>query len=344
MTGVHDVYLHLPKWLTDSTKDNVPTKLTVVFFLTGNPALIGYYDEFLQLLAQGSGRDAVIAGASLAGFEAKTQSPSSDLAKELLHPPNFEQKPIYDLHDQIRLCDQRLNHLISRIGNDYAMENMPVVVVLVGHSLGTYIALELVNRHIRASNEGKVAHYTIRATVLLTATIYDLSKSSSGRIATPILSNVPFFPALLQVLSSTLTSTLPVSWLRAVVSKITGMSGHGLDVTAQFLRRPGAVRQALYLAKCELDEIGEDKWSAEIWGASVDSKVEPDSTQTTAPKHFILFAVEDHWVANETRKVIEKKSGSNVKIVVDEKVVHAWCIAQSKYVADIVNGWLQEVL
>lgn len=342
MTDIHDVILNLPSWLTRPQERKQPEKLTIIFFITGNPALIGYYDQFLQLLASDAAKDAVIAGASLAGFESDATH-GSDLVQEFRRPPGFELKSIYDLQDQISLCEQRLHHLITKLRDQYSLGNFSVDVILIGHSLGTYIALELLNRHFHSYTKLGSYSYTITATMLLTATIYNLSASSSGRIAAPLLGNIPFFPALVQILSSTLTNTLPTSYLKAVISKITGMSGHGLDVTARFLQTPGAVKEALHLAKCELAEIGEDRWVEEIWDATSDSGIDKQP-QWRAPKHFILFAGEDHWVANETREVIKKKLGKRIKVMVDEKVVHAWCLAQSEYVAEIVNCWLWEVL
>jgi len=145
-----------------------------------------------------------------------------------------------------------------------------------------------------------------------------------------------------------------------------------LEATVAFLRVPGAVKQALHMARSEMAEIGRQEWREEVWGASGGS----DEAHSTglwqgsadagdsshintsakdricwkAPKHYFLFAKQDHWVADATRDSIVKAMGARATIVVDEPeqgekgLVHAWCLDQSEMVANIVDGWLKEVI
>ena len=394
---MRDVILHLPQWLTNAKDATSPpfksaSNLTLIYFITGNPGLIAYYSTFLKLLAEGAGKNAIVAGASLGGFEVSGLNASvNTLENELLHPPLFSRQSLYDLQGQVNLTYERLTALVSNIKTTYPVastDGNPIQVILIGHSVGAYIALQLVHRqhalHTSQRYDWK-PDATITATMLLTPTIQDIANSTSGKLATPLLSNIPFFPALLQLGASALTSTIPISWLRSLVSRITGMrsGSDALNATVQFLRTPGAVNQALYMAGCEMREIGREEWKDEVWGAAVTEQTEAltqdgterlqsdgekegsvadaeskrpeavvtaqsrNSAQWTAPKHYFLFAMEDHWVADETREAIVQAVGGRAKVVIgeprgDEKgLVHAWCLEQSELVAETVNSWLR---
>jgi len=395
---MRNVIIHVPEWLTNTNNDptaaqRAPSELTVIYFITGNPGLIGYYESFLKLLTEGTGRNSVVAGASLGGFEiSQTTTADHSLENELLYPPLFTRKPVYDLQDQIDLTHERLRSLIHNLHVAYPnTRDLPVQVALLGHSVGAYIALEVV----RLQHSGHTSHhyasppdFTISATMLLTPTIIDIAQSPSGRLATPMLSNVPFFPALIQAGAGALAGTIPLSWLMGLVSRVTGMKqgSGGLEATVQFLRMAGAVKQALSLARCEMAEIGGTEWKEEVWGVSKESfgnelqgtqhldgdaeegdnkHIDADVTTSSggieetqarkevawkAPKHYFLFAKQDHWVADATRDAIVEAMGSRATIVVDEPergekgLVHAWCLEQNGMVAEIVNGWLEEVL
>lgn len=395
---MRDVIIHVPEWLTNTNNDpsaapRVPSKLTILYFITGNPGLIGYYESFLKLLAEGTGRDSIVAGASLGGFEtSQTTTADHRLENELLYPPLFTRKPVYDLQDQVDLTHERLGSLIHNLyGAHPKIRDLPVQVILLGHSVGAYIALELVRLQHSAHtsyHHASLPNYTTTITMLLTPTIIDIAQSPSGRLATPMLSNVPFLPTLIQAGAGALAGTMPLSWLRGLVSRVTGMKqgSGGLEATVQFLRTAGAVKQALFLARCEMAEIGRTEWREEVWGVSKegfgdelqgtqnqdwdaekgeDAHIDADVTTSSggievmqarrevawkAPKHYFLFAKQDHWIADATRDAIVEAMGSRAKIVVDaperggKGLVHAWCLEQNEVVAEIVNGWLEEVL
>ena len=361
--NTEDVILKLPAWLNRSTVVKSRTSLTLIFFITGNPGLISYYKTFLDLIWKGVANDAIVAGVSLAGFErnVKSNDALSRVEDELLRPPGFVQKPIYDLKDQVHIAYARLGNLVNNVKQEYEnTAELPCTVILMGHSVGAYIALEIVRLHYASLGSVPILPFHITATMLLTPTIYDISKSPSGRIATPILSNIPFFPGLVQLGASSLVSVMPTNKLKSIISTITGMpTGNALDSTTAFLQTPGAVRQALFMAKHEMLEIGEDRWTNDVWGTSTVTKTDlvqtsvdgeisatNDAPKWQAPRHFFLFAREDHWVADATRETIIGQMQSQAQMVVDHDgklgIAHAWCIKQNEAVANIVGQWLRE--
>lgn len=145
-----------------------------------------------------------------------------------------------------------------------------------------------------------------------------------------------------------------------------------VDVTASFLERGGAVRQALDMAGWEMREIGVGRWEEAIWGVvkgdeeedvgegkengrkgGKGSTEDDGNASGTAgvpwkpPLHHFLFAKEDHWVADDTRETIISSMNGRAKILVDDgelRLVHAWCLEQSEMVAGIVGDWVEEVV
>lgn len=312
----------------------------------------------------------------------------------LAYPATFTEKGVYGLRDQIALCYARVEALVRYTYEAYgwggsehgereggepvgSQETRKVNVVLMGHSVGAYIALEIVRMHYqrRCSSGIKAKHETsseggsaesdvqfdIVSAVLLTPTIINIAHSSSGKIATPLLSYFPFFPWVVQLASSGLTNLVSRQKLNWLVRRVTGMKDESsaLEATVGFLRKNGCVRQALYLAGDEMSEIGKGQWGREVWGV-LKPEYEDKNECWKAPKLYFWFARTDHWVANVTREEIvriSRESSADDKTVAasshgrpdilidqDEGLVHAWCIEQSVMVARRVRIWLEQSL
>jgi pimeloyl-ACP methyl ester carboxylesterase len=347
-----------------------PPPTTVIFFITGNPGLIAYYHSFLGLLAEDrrkKEKDVVISGFSLGGFEVdiddgrEGEAPNEGdreeseqvrrrrLTRELLYPDNYTSHHssrhgndrLYTLAEQIQLCHARLEHLVQRLGDstagtderqsDATRPNPPVKVILMGHSVGAYIALEMVRLWHESPSpltKSDTVGWHISSCVLLTPTIVDIHVSPSGRLATPILTSIPVFstylPAVAQMLlNSVLLKGFPPKWLESLVQRLTGMPADspGLSSTMAFLRSKTGVKQALFMASAEMKEIRADRWGEEVWGVmqdvvdnnrqeggSVDANV--NDKYGEAPRLFFWFAKSDHWVADRTREqVLQARAG-----------------------------------
>ena len=395
-----DLFLHIP---SRQSQDRNREELRIISFITGNPGLIGYYHLFLSSLADSEeARDCVIYGASLGGFEVsapgepENRDDAGDGGQErdgdiegLLFPKNTggrQDGKMWGLREQVELCMARLDELVKRLEEG----NVPtrVKVVLMGHSVGAWIALEMI-KSLNSRREGSERYETatnargnkepgggygtdekrkerehlpaweVEAAILLTPTIVDLHLSNSGRVAAPLLGNVPYLPEVLQFGASGLRWVIGEQWLRWVLSKATGMQkgdGCGLDTTVNFWMSKTGVQQSLSLARDELRIIREDNWGEEVWGALEDGTGEMEDQvmeagaiqeRSTSPLLYFLFADKDHWVADETRKEIlrarARDNGRNRFVVDEAGVQHAWCLRQNRKVADRVKGWLREI-
>ncbi|KAJ5322774.1 hypothetical protein N7452_011063 [Penicillium brevicompactum] len=293
---------------------------TTIFFISGNPGLISYYHPFLSLLAKYLTNETSfrIHGSSLGGFEIGQESP-----KDL------------DLEDQIQFVQGNLKTLMnngstaSKSDDVQSNDNARQKVILIGHSVGAYMAMEILNRHRDQS-------FDIIGGIMLFPTLMDIAASPSGQKLSTLLSIIPRLALVVSLFARLLTFILPVSVLRAVVRVVMNdPPSHALDTTCSFLRSRGGVRQALHMAADEMRTITSDKWGDDIWGAH-----EP------VAKLFFYFGRNDHWVAEKTRDEIVKRGekGGPTMVVCEEGLPHAFCLKHSDTMAKKVATMVGEIV
>ena len=239
--------------LSYSTTPNAQQSSCLVYFITGNPGLIGYYEPFLSTLASLLSDSAVgyeISGTSLAGFEALSSDQDST-SSELGPPP-------YSLRQQIEITERRIAALARRHAQSVSGGGLPPVI-LIGHSVGAYILLQVLRRHCQREPR----HLRIIGGILLFPTVTHIAKSPSGvRLTVGILfhtsphqliSPQPFLrlPSLapsISIIVRGLLFLLPDAALRGLVRLVTGFPEHAISSTVVFLRSKTGVLQSLYVS------------------------------------------------------------------------------------------------
>lgn len=319
-----------------------PTSRTtyILYFIPGNPGLISYYTTFLshllKLLTSNPTPPSIeIHGRSLSGFE--------------VHPTTQRDGP-YTVDQQIAHSEADVRRIVRDARRQG--EGKDVKVILMGHSLGTYMVLELVRR--LRKDEDKEDGVIVAGGVCLFATVMELAKSDSGVKARGVLS-LPYFPLMVSIIAKLLFSFLPLGFLAWLIGTLMSFPPDGARVTASFIQSRDGVRQALFMANDEMTAISTDKWGEEVWGAmaAVGGKGESRSRLK------FLFAEKDHWLSDKTRdelirlrgrkKVVEimgKAEAWKPEMYVDatEGWVHGFCIKQSVSVAEKVKGWVEEII
>ncbi|PBP22738.1 hypothetical protein BUE80_DR006409 [Diplocarpon rosae] len=301
----------------------------LIYYITGNPGLIGYYNIFLQSLHPllGASDPQVIYhihGQSLAGF---------------VDVPSDTRTTPYSLEEQIVFALSTLQS--QRIPSGPQEGQHYQNVILIGHSVGSYILLELIKRL------GKSSPVKIKAGILLFPTITHIAKSPSGvRLST--LFRIPNFPKKVEAVGKALIVLAPGNALRWLVGFVARMPREAAEVTTLFLRSRMGVWQALHMAKDEMDVITEDRWDDDIWGAEHEDLV----TQSEAPKLIFYFGQNDHWVADHTRDALiaarsrqegATKSSKPVMLIDNSGIPHGFCIRHSETVAEKVGLWINEL-
>lgn len=158
---------------------------TTIFFITGNPGLIGYYHTFLSLLVttlaplEERGQRWRVFGRSLAGFDVDSSTGS--------RRGTGNGDGCYDLEDQINF----VQHTLDGLMREPAQEESPPQrekqkVILIGHSVGSYIAMEILRRHRERSAQppggpGADCNFDIIGGIMLFPTIVDIAASPSGQ-------------------------------------------------------------------------------------------------------------------------------------------------------------------
>lgn len=199
---------------------------TTVFFVSGNPGLIGYYHPFLSSLAQnlvdgsqpqtetsGTTKNTSfqIYGCSLGGFEIPSTDTKNGSVKTAKNGGHSAKKQLYDLEDQIRFVHRKLvdlMHVNNTSTNDASGEqksgsssSTPAPkrkVILIGHSVGAYIAMEILRRHREgipdienlssdfgtatgSADSSSSNSFDIIGGVMLFPTVKDIAHSPSGQ-------------------------------------------------------------------------------------------------------------------------------------------------------------------
>jgi len=250
-----------------------------LFYLVGNPGCIAYYHSFLTLLQEKA--LSANGGISLSIY-GETYPNYSDERK-------LATSPILGLRELIAYnCERLLGY--ARAQQSANGTDEPIKIILSGHSLGTYIGLEVL-RWWQEAGSGSPAQKAINIVgyLGLWCTVTWISKSSSGQIAKRAF-NIPYFLPGFCTLVEYLISPLPRSILFPLVSWFTGFPEDSAKVTYDFLKAKQGVRQALYLAHDEMNEINEDRWSDEIWGTAAKGR--------RGPKLVFHFGAVDHWVSS----------------------------------------------
>lgn len=146
----------------------------IIYFITGNPGLIEYYRTFLThiygLLTQSSPSSTSfhVFGRSLSGFEASTEEIGGDA-------------PPFSLQEQISRSQGVLEELVHRVKKEDGVGD--VRVILMGHSVGSFILLEL-TRRIREKVKQEEESMRIVGGICLFPTVMHIAKSDSGKKAT----------------------------------------------------------------------------------------------------------------------------------------------------------------
>jgi pimeloyl-ACP methyl ester carboxylesterase len=188
------IHLHNP--FTPAHISSTQTHRYLIFILTGNPGLIEYYRPFMtrlfahlctqQAAAPPNTVEFHVYGQSLKGFEIAGGMSSAAYRRGRWFRP-------FGLGEQVEWAEEKLCEAVRAVGKGVGGEkkngeSLPMRVILVGHSVGAYILLELVRRHRERLErkrkglvvDGMVIEPNIVGGICLFPTIMDINKSVKG--------------------------------------------------------------------------------------------------------------------------------------------------------------------
>ena len=338
---------------SDNEAGNQRRRRSLIFFIPGNPGLVDYYIPYLSTLRNllnetetrtGYTRLFDIYGQNLIGFaDADHDHPFGSTGSTAGPAPTAP----FSLEDQIRHFYDRVVHLNSSPileSNNESNTSPYDEVIIMGHSVGAYISLEVCHRHhlflkdqektnVSTSSASQRRSLNLKAGILLFPAVSHLAKSSNGQKLN-MIRQTPFLDRHAHHIAKRFVDLFPSFILEGIVRRVLGFSPHGAAVTTRFLTSRDGIWQAIHLGKDELGTITEEKWAEEMWEAA--DEVNDDEVD----KFYFYFGEKDHWVADESRdefiaarQAKKKDSGgrkeSRTRIVVDEnKIPHAFCIRE----------------
>ncbi|KAK2749821.1 hypothetical protein FQN57_005235 [Myotisia sp. PD_48] len=446
-------YITQNEFLNISGDSALSPDSTLIYFIPGNPGLLGYYQLFLSLLSsnltseqdstsdvleptrvdsrtypppplasdynirtetkrkrennenneQGEDRPShashnefnfVVRGRSLGGFEVPEAKDATSIgektrAKRRKTGEKTAKKQLYDLNEEIAFMERDFETFAQdwreAVQEKHGMQQKPRArVIMIGHSVGTYITMEIMRRRREKIKIGDKMHFDTRPSshesevdgewteeddrrlynyddgidviggIMLFPTVVDIAKSPSGRILT-MLQNIPYLPLTASLLARILVSILPHSVLSRVVSCVMkSPRKEAVDVTIAMLRNPSIIRQALHLAEDEMRNIGADKWTDEIWGLRGTSEVSNQQSNRLA-KLIFYFGRDDHWVAEQTREEIIRsrkpkttpdglRGHGPMMMVCDDGIMHGFCIGHNELMAKKTGRFIRNIL
>lgn len=307
-----------PSIALPSSKTKGIKRHALIYYVCGNPGLIEFYADFFNnlrgLLDKSEGETAYdIYGRNLLGF-------SDDD-----HEPFGHGNEPFDLNGQI---EGIYNDVASkRVDQDQAYD----FVILMGHSVGSYICVEVFHRHMK--NPSRAPHLNLKYGFLLFPTLTHIGQSPSGARVELVRSHLPILDTAAHTLASLVLSLFTLGALRWIVANVLGFTAQTADVTARWLKSRDGVLQAIHLGKSELATIREEAWEEELWEVA---EGQDDGTDT--PKFFMLYGKSDHWVADHLRDefVARRREhgerGGRTRIEIDEgDLPHAFCTRESEF-------------
>ncbi|XP_069829215.1 lipid droplet-associated hydrolase isoform X2 [Dendropsophus ebraccatus] len=282
------------------TSDEAPPKL-LFFIIPGNPGVVGFYKTFMQSLYCGLNGKYPVWAISHAGL--CTPPRGMDMTDE----NNHQIDDVYGLNGQI---EHKLYFLKQNVPAD-------IKLVLIGHSIGCYIILEMMKR----SPELKVFK-----SILLFPTIERMAQTPQGRVMAPLLCSlryVVYMPMYLISLLPDFMKTFLVKFaLRSIKSVDETVVGASLN-----LFKMECAANAMYMGSQEMVEVLER---------------DNDTIKQHLNKLIFYYGATDNWCPVQYYEDIRKDFPKGNIWLCDKGYRHAFVLDSSKEVASLVINWMNK--
>jgi pimeloyl-ACP methyl ester carboxylesterase len=249
----------------------------VVYMLPGNPCIMTYYQPFLSTLF-------TLLNEALAPlhFAAHVGGYTPPGFRLLPGPIDGVALPA-SLQAQIGYAEQLIEGAVNKhvLSENGSANTIRPKVILVAHSIGTYMTLEILRRYKDGHN--RLSQIDIIGAVLLCPTVVNITGSKNDEkanvcylfnnhlyhrlITVQFFTRISAFPTLLGALVKILTFMIPLSVIAWIARVFARVPAHVAQAFAEFLKGPCAVQQTLHLLGDSCRDIKEDTWTENLWGS-----------------------------------------------------------------------------
>ncbi|KEH24203.1 alpha/beta hydrolase family protein [Medicago truncatula] len=224
---------------------------------------------------------------------------------------DWEHGRLFSLQDQI-------DHKIDFIKEE--LQNIEIPIILVGHSIGSYISIEMFKKTLEKVN------YCVGLYPFLT-----LNPHSTTQLIIAKIAQYQFVAAALSYLTASL-GFLPVKALRFIVGKSLGKSwsANAVEAACSHLSQYHTMRNVLYMAMSEFKKLAEA----------------PDWTFLRERKDqcAFLFGVGDHWGPLQLLEEISNQVPGIALSIERENHTHGFCCTEAgslwvaQHVANLIKN------
>ncbi|XP_077668595.1 lipid droplet-associated hydrolase isoform X1 [Eretmochelys imbricata] len=329
------------KDLLETESKTLPGLLFLI--IPGNPGLAGYYRTFIRALYHGLNGQYPVWVVSHAGH---CKPPSGMGMTEDTDIKELED--VFGLHGQI---EHKLDFLRKNVPKDMKL-------VLIGHSIGCYITLEMMKR---------ASELQVLRSVLLFPTIERMAQSPQGKLLTPVLCKLRYILYMPVYLLSFLPERVKTSMVRFVLrglkcpdeaSIVTSLNLFSVDCvgtatavsdhSCQFLECPiygkprndegCGERQYNYKTKFK-----EDAQTVLAWMQT--EKVQDAISLNQSCKRLIFYyGVADNWCPQQYFEEIRMDFPDGDIRLCEKGIRHAFVLDASREMAAMITDWVQDIL
>eukprot|EP00899_Mesostigma_viride_P023137 jgi/Mesvir1/4007/Mv03701-RA.1 len=323
---------------TEFLEMHAPEPKLLVMVIPGNPGVIPFYSEYIQQLYHNMGGRASVVGVSHAGHthaeaeadpavDREPRSISNDREDEQGtdkgHANGGQPSLRLSLRDQIKHKMDALEHCLEvhpGADRDPAVKSLPVV--LVGHSIGAYMALECLRR---ASD--RVAAVVGLFPFLWTNPASNKQAAIRRLVSSPLaLFGVGSLAWCLARLPQFASDYFVRRWFAS------GMDPFAQETVGRYMLQRETVLRCGHLAKTEFEDLSKP--------------LDWELLSAHGEKLVMLFGCDDHWGPSDHMQTLAEKVQEMALHVADESCEHAFCVSaqQSTLVAQKTVAYLQKIL
>ncbi|GFQ78591.1 lipid droplet-associated hydrolase [Trichonephila clavata] len=288
------------RWIDEPLPDNDPGRF-LILFIPGNPGALEYYIEFIKALYEGLQRAIPIWGISHAGH---------------VSPPPGCTVPKLQDNENLYSLEGQIHHKMAFI-NTYVPRDRRVI--LIGHSIGCYIVLELLKR---------LPHIQVIRCFLLFPTIERMSTSPQGQWVWPMLTYLRL-PALISVYALSYLSPQMQCRLLEWYFKDRSVPECVLNASLNLFQLDCA-KLCMHLARDELENV---------------TTLDVDNIRENLSRITFYYGANDNWCPYSYYQDLKEIFPQGDIRLDKNNFEHAFVLENSKEMGALVSGWiLEEIL
>ncbi|XP_075057479.1 lipid droplet-associated hydrolase isoform X2 [Mixophyes fleayi] len=281
------------------TADESPPKL-LFLIIPGNPGIVGFYRTFMQSLYSGFNGQYPVWALSHAGH----CSPPTGM--DMTNDADDDQtEDVFGLNGQ---TDHKLSFLRENVPADMKL-------VLIGHSIGCYIILEMMKRS---------ADLKVLRSILLFPTIERMAQSPQGKVMTPLLCSLRYIVYMPFYLLSFLPEVMKTSLVKFALRGINSVDEACVAASLNLFRMECAAN-AMYMGSQEMVKVMER---------------DSETIKQNVNKLIFYYGAKDAWCPVQYYEDIRKDFPKANILLCDKGIRHAFVLDSGKEVAAMIISWL----